>query len=85
MSEDKDGLRYSRPAGLSNTAVYHITDGKSIQAKLAEIKKHQGGCDRAGREGFTAWIGGQQGPREAGHHPACQAGPGQGSPCAAKP
>lgn len=61
MSEDKDGLRYSRPAGLSNTAVYHITDGKSIQAKIAEIKKHQGGDKEA-----AGWVGAPRRGRRAG-------------------
>lgn len=43
MSEDKDGLRYSRPAGLNNAAVYHITDGKSLDEKLAQINSMAGG------------------------------------------
>lgn len=42
MSEDRDGLRYSRPAGLSNAAVYRITDGKPVEAKLAELNQMEG-------------------------------------------
>ncbi len=45
MSEDKDGLRYSRPAGLNNAAMYHITDGKSLDEKLAQINSMAGGRD----------------------------------------
>lgn len=47
MSEDRDGLRYSRPAGLSNAAVYRITDGTPIEAKLAQLNKMEG--EGAGR------------------------------------
>lgn len=48
MDDGSNGLRFDRPTGLPNAAVYSITDGKSVQEKMEEMNSHPGGFLVAG-------------------------------------